>query len=456
MQKYSQEAKSILKLGTPVFLAQAAQNSMGFVDTVMAGSVSATDMAAVAVASSIWFPTIIFGIGVLLAMVPIIAQLNGSGRGHKIPFQFQQGIYLALGLSLPIILFLTKAGFIIDFMDVEPKLAEKTIGYLQAVVWAVPAFLLFQSLKNLADGVSLTIPSMIIGFIGLVANIPLNWIFVYGKLGAPALGGVGCGVATALVYWLMFIAMFIYIKFNQRLQKLNVFNEIYKPDFAAITRIFKMGLPVALSIFFEVTLFAVVAILIAPLGTVVVAAHQIVINFSGMLFMLPMSIATAVSIRVSHQLGRQSTQDAKLSSKTGILLGLIAAMITASLTILFREQIILLYNDNPEVISIATHLMLIAAIYQCTDAIQVVAAGALRGYKDMTAILQRTFIAYWLIGVPVGYILGMTDWIIEPIGVYGFWIGFISGLTAASVLLTIRLRWVQKQPDELQLAMAEK
>ena len=145
VHSYLKEAKSIIKLGTPVFVAQIAQNSMGFVDTVMAGKVSATDMAAVAVASSIWFPAIIFGIGVLMAMVPVIAQLNGSGRTHKIPFQFQQGIYLALALCLPIIFILTQAGYIIDFMDVEPQLAEKTIGYLNAVVWAVPAFLLFLS-----------------------------------------------------------------------------------------------------------------------------------------------------------------------------------------------------------------------------------------------------------------------------------------------------------------------
>ena len=456
MQSYRLEATSILKLGTPVFLAQAAQNSMGFVDTVMAGSVSATDMAAVAVASSIWFPTIIFGIGVLLAMVPIIAQLNGSGRSHKIPFQFQQGFYLALALCIPIILILTKASFIIDFMDVEPMLAQKTIGYLRAVVWAVPAFLFFQLLKNLADGISLTVPSMIIGFIGLMANIPLNWIFVYGKLGAPALGGVGCGVATALVYWLMFFAMFIYIKVNKRLNKLNLFSAFYKPELEAIKRLFSLGLPVALSIFFEVTLFAVVAILIAPLGTIVVAAHQVAINFASMLFMLPMSISTAVSIRVSHQLGQKSIAGAKVSSKMGIILGLAATTVTAISTVLFRENIVLLYNNNPKVMLIAGNLMFMAAIYQYVDTIQVVAAGALRGYKDMAAILKCTFVAYWLVGVPVGYLLGMTDLIIEPIGVYGFWIGFISGLTVASILLGLRLRWIQKQTDEFQLAMAEK
>lgn len=456
MQNYRLEAKSIIKLGIPVFIAQLAQTSMGFVDTVMAGGVSATDMAAVAVATSVWLPSILFGIGILLAMVPIIAQLNGSGRQAKIPFQVQQGVYMALILSVPIGLILYNAGHIVNYMDVEAALAEKTIGYLYAVILAVPAFLLFQVLRNLAEGMSLTIPAMVIGFIGLAANVPLNWIFVYGKFGAPELGAVGCGVATTIVYWLMLVSMFIYIKLSKRLQRIDAFAQFEKPDFPGLWRIFKMGLPVAAALFFEVTMFAVVALLIAPLGSTVVAAHQIAINFSSMIFMLPMSLGTAVSIRVSHQLGEKSTEGAARAVKLGILIGLGTAVITAALTVIFREPIIHLYNSNPEVVAIAANLMLLAAVYQCTDAIQVVAAGALRGYKDMRAIFERTFIAYWVLGVPTGYILGMTDWIVAPMGAYGFWVGIIIGLTSAAIMLGMRLHWIRKQSDAFQLAMAEK
>lgn len=456
MQNYLKETKAIISLGIPVFIAQLAQTSMGFVDTVMAGGVSATDMAAVAVASSIWLPSILFGIGILMAMTPIIAQLNGSNRQSKIPFQVQQGIYIALFLSIPICIVLFNAGKIIYFMDVDPELAAKTLGYLHAVTWAVPAFLLFQVLRNLAEGMSFTIPAMVIGFIGLGANIPLNWIFVYGKFGAPALGGVGCGVATTIVYWLMLFTMLIYVLVNKRLKRINAFKDFAAPNLLALRRIFKMGLPVAASLFFEVTLFAVVAILIAPLGATIVAAHQVAMNFSSMLFMLPMSLAISVSIRVSHQLGENSVEGAAIAAKLGILIGFSAALITASLTVIFREPIIHLYTDNPEVITIAANLMLIAAIYQCMDSIQVVAAGALRGYKDMRAIFERTFIAYWILGVPVGYILGMTNWIVEPMGVYGFWLGIIIGLSSAAVLLGMRLYWIQKQPREIQLAMGAK
>ncbi len=450
------ETKSIIKLGIPVFIAHLAQTAMGFVDTVMAGGVSPIDMAAVAVASSIWLPSILFGIGVLFAITPIIAQLNGSGRQHLIAFQVQQGIYLALLLSLPIVFILYNAGSIVSAMDIEPQLAEKTIGYLHAILWAVPAYLLFQVLRSLTEGISLTIPAMIIGFIGLAANVPLNWIFVYGKFGAPELGGIGCGVATAIVYWLMLLSMYLYVKTNKKLKKLNIFDDFSKPTKKALLRIFKMGLPVAAALFFEVTLFAVVAILVSPLGSTIVAAHQISINFSSMLFMLPMSLGTAVSIRVSHQLGEKSTEGAARAAKLGLIIGLITAIFTALLTVIFRDPIIHLYNNNPEVVAIASNLMLFAAVYQCADAIQVIAAGALRGYKDMRAIFERTFIAYWIFGVPIGYLLAMTNLLIEPMGIYGFWIGIIIGLTVAALFLGKRLYWIRKQPAAFQLATAEK
>lgn len=454
MHKYKRETRRLLKLTIPVLLASVAQTSMGFIDTVMAGSVSATDMAAVSVASSIWLPAILFGVGLLIALVPIVAQLNGSGKKDQIPYQVQHGFFLALLVSVPIMLVLYNAGTLIDYMDVEPILAEKTNGYMFAVMFAVPGFLMFQTLKSFTEGLSLTIPGMIIGFIGLGANIPLNWIFVNGEFGAPALGGVGCGVATAIVYWLMFFAMLVYIKLNKRLQAAKLFETWHKPNLAALTRLFKMGFPVAASMFFEISLFAVVAIMIAPLGAVMVASHQVAMNFSSLVFMLPMSLGAAVSIRVGHQLGEENLLGAKVSSYCGLATAFIMAISTAILTVIFREQIIAIYSDNAEVILVASQLLLLAAVYQCTDAIQIVAAGALRGYKDMRAIFVRTFIAYWLIGLPLGYTLGMTHLITEPMGPHGFWIGIIFGLTSSAIMLGSRLRWLQHQPEDLQLAMA--
>lgn len=456
MQLHKQEASTLIKLATPVLIASVAQTGMGFVDTVMAGGVSAIDMAAVSIAASIWLPSILFGVGLLMALVPVVAQLNGSGRQHKIPFEIHQGCTMAVLISLPIILVLLQTETILGFMDVETLMQEKTIGYMHAVVFAVPAFLLFQALRSYTDGMSLTKPAMVIGFLGLLFNIPLNWIFVYGKFGVPAMGGVGCGVATMIVYWLMFFMLLFYVITSERLAHIKLFETFHKPDWKAQLRLLKLGFPVAAALFFEVTLFAVVALLVAPLGSLVVAAHQVALNFSSLIFMLPMSIGAAVSIRVGHTLGEEDSHGAAIASNVGLVVGVGTAVITAGLTVLFREQVSLLYTDNPEVVSLAMTLLLFAAFYQMVDAVQVIAAGALRGYKDMAAIFNRTFIAYWILGLPSGYILAMTDWIVEPLGAKGFWIGFIVGLSSAALMLGLRLYWVQQQDEEMHLEFASR
>ncbi|SJN56856.1 Multidrug resistance protein NorM [Vibrio ruber DSM 16370] len=445
MHLYKAETKKLFNLAVPVLIASVAQTGMGFVDTVMAGGASAVDMAAVAVAGSIWMPTILFGMGILMALVPVIAQLNGSGKQKSIPYEIQQGIYTALLLTIPTILILFQTNQIMVWMDIALPLAEKTRNYMYAMMFGAPAFLLFQALRNLTDGMSMTKPAMVIGFLGLLINIPLNWIFVYGKFGAPALGGVGCGVATAIVYWTMFLMLCFYVMTSKRLESMSPFRALARINKKEQIRIFKLGLPVSAAFFFEVSLFAVVALLVAKLGATVVAAHQIAVNFSSMVFMLPMSIGAAVSIRVGHKLGEDDFEGSIIASKVGIGLGLSTAVITAALTILFREQLAWMYTDNLEVIALAAHLLFIAAIYQCTDSIQVVSAGALRGYKDMKSLFYITFIAYWLFGLPFGCILAFTNWIVEPMGVAGFWVGFIIGLSAAALMLGTRLVWIFKQ-----------
>jgi len=408
------ESKKIIKLSVPLFIAQFAQTAMGFVDTVMAGGVSSTDMAAVAIASSIWLPCILFGVGVLMAVVPLTAQAHGANDLAQIPKTGQQGLYLALLLSIPIGVILFNAGMLMTLMDIEELLALITVKYLYAMIFAIPAFLLFQALRNYIEGLSLTKPAMVIGFLGLLVNIPLNWMFVYGEWGAPAMGGAGCGVATAIVYWLMSMALAGYVYYTKKLRHYPLFINFTKPDMKHILSISKLGLPVAVAMFFEVTIFAAIAILVAPLGANVVASHQIAINFSS------------------------------IASYAGFAIGLGASIITALSTVIFKEQIALLYSDHREVIDLAIVLILLSAIYQCVDAIQVVAAGALRGYKEMNAIFTRTFISYWIVGLPLGYVLGMTDLLTEPLGAVGFWIGITVGLTVAAILLGQRLYVIQK------------
>lgn len=448
MQKYLIEARQLLALAIPVTLAQIAQTSMGFVDTVMAGGYSATDMAAVAIGTSIWLPAILFGHGLLMALTPTVAQLNGSGRRERIAHQIRQGFWLAGIVSVLIMMVLWNAGHIIHAMkNIDPQLADKAVGYLRALLWGVPGYLFFQVARNQCEGLAKTKPGMVMGFIGLLVNIPVNYIFIYGHFGMPELGGVGCGVATAAVYWVMFFCMISYVKKTRSMRDIRNPKGFVQPDWKVLYRLTQLGMPIALALFFEVTLFAVVALLVAPLGIVDVAGHQIALNFSSLMFVLPMSLSAAVTIRVGFRLGQGSTLDAQTAAWTGISVGMCLAMFTAIFTIVMREHIALLYNSNPEVVALAAHLMLLAAIYQLSDSVQVVGSGVLRGYKDTRSIFFITFVAYWVLGLPSGYILALTDWVVDPMGPAGFWTGFIIGLTSAAIMMMLRMRWLQRQPS---------
>lgn len=457
MQKYVQEARQLLSLAIPVIIAQVALTAMGFVDTVMAGGYSATDMAAVAIGTSIWFPAILFGHGLLLALTPTVAQLNGSGRRHRIAHQVGQGFWLAGIISVLLMVALWNAGHIINAMDnVDPELAEKAVAYLRALLWGAPGYLFYQVGRNQCEGLSKTKPGMVIGFIGLLINIPINYIFIYGHFGVPAFGGVGCGIATAMVYWAMLFCMLSYIKRARSMRDIKNPLAFSKPDWGVLKRLTQIGLPIALSLFFEVTLFAVVALLVSPLGIVDVAGHQIALNFSSLMFVLPLSLAVAVTIRVGYYLGQGSTESAGMAARAGVAVGIAMAVVTALFTVTFRQQIALLYNDNPAVVALATHLMLLAAIYQISDSIQVIGSGILRGYKDTRAIFYITFTAYWLLGLPSGYVLALTDLVVDRMGPAGFWTGFIIGLTAAAILMMLRVRWLQRQPAEKILHLASR
>lgn len=455
MQKYMIEARQLLALAIPVIVAQVAQTAMGFVDTVMAGGYSATDMAAVAIGTSIWLPAILFGHGLLLALTPVIAQLNGSGRRDRVAHQVRQGFWLAGFVSVLIMIVLWNAGYIIRAMhNIDPALADKAVGYLRTLLWGAPGYLFFQVARNQCEGLAKTKPGMVMGFIGLLVNIPVNYIFIYGHFGMPELGGVGCGVATAAVYWVMFGSMLTYIKHARSMRDIRNDTTFSTPDWSMLTRLTQLGLPIALALFFEVTLFAVVALLVSPLGIIDVAGHQIALNFSSLMFVLPMSLAAAVTIRVGFRLGQGSTLDAQTAARTGLGVGVCMAVCTALFTVLLREQIALLYNDNPEVVTLASHLMLLAAIYQISDSIQVIGSGVLRGYKDTRSIFFITFIAYWVLGLPCGYILALTDLVVNRMGPAGFWMGFIIGLTSAAIMMMLRMRFLQRQPSTVILQRA--
>lgn len=443
---FSIHTKSLLKLAYPILIAQLIQNLMGFVDIVMAGRVSTIDMAAVAVANSIWLPLILTVYGLLMALTTIVSQLAGAKKHIAISEQTYQTAWIALTLGLSIIgLYYIIAPVISPNIKLEGNLKSLLFDYLRYIVWGAPGYCLYLVLRNYSEGLSYTKPTMIISIIGLVINIPANYIFIYGEFGVPALGGAGCGIATAIVYWAMLICMGIYTYSSKVLKQASLFDKFYWPDLVEIKNILSLGIPIALSLLFEISLFTIVAIILVPFGAEVVASHQIALNFTGLIFMVPLSIAMATTIKVGYALGHKDPKQAKDYTRYSIIFGLILALITATLSVVFREYIASIYSTEPAVIALAANLMLLASLYQFSDTVQVVSAGALRGYKDTKSILYITFISYWLIGFTVGLVLGVTDWIIPRIGAYGFWIGFITGLTTAAVLLYWRLIIVQKR-----------
>ncbi|WP_417614543.1 MATE family efflux transporter [Oceanisphaera sp.] len=440
MKPYLSEVPRLLRLCGPILVAQMAQTTMSFVDTVMAGQVSATDLAAVAVATSFWLPLILLVQGVIMALTPIISQLNGARRQSEVASAVHQGFWLTILVTLPAMLALYYSPQALHWMEVEPLLAEKTAGYLHAILWGMPAYALYQVLRNFSEGLSHTLPTMVISFIGLLVNVPANYVLIHGKFGLPALGGVGCGYASAVMFWVMLVGMVIYTQRSPLLRPFAIFSALSAPDWPRIGRLFRLGLPIALAIFCEVTLFTVVALLLAPLGAEIVAGHQVAINFSSIIFMIPLSLGMAITIRVGHCLGENQPGKAKIISIMGIALGCMMAMGTALTTIWGRYWIGGLYTDNIEVIQLAASLLLLASFYQISDSIQVIAAAALRGYKDTQTIFYITFMSFWLCGFPIGMVLGMTDWVVPAMGPHGFWIGFLVGLSVSAFSLIWRLR----------------
>lgn len=439
LQRVSTEFYSLLKLATPIIIAQLANTAMGFVDTVMAGRVSPQDLAAVALGNSIWVPVFLLMTGILLATTPKVAQRFGAGAHTEIGPLVRQALWLALAVGIAAAVILWNAEIVLSLMNVDPALIEPAMGYLRAVACGFPAVALYHVLRCFSDGLGHTRPSMVIGLCGLALNIPLNYIFIYGKLGLPAMGGVGCGWATGLVMGFMFLSMLWWVKWAPFYQPSKIFSHFEWPQWPVLKRLLSVGLPIGIAVFAESSIFAVIALLIGGLGATVVAGHQIALNFSSMVFMIPYSLGMAATVRVGQALGRGEPREARFAAGVSMAAALGYACLSASLMLLLREEIAQIYTPDRAVIAVATTLLVYSALFQFSDAIQVTAAGALRGYQDTRVTMILTLFAYWGIGLPVGYALGLTDWLGEPSGPSGLWQGLVVGLTCAGGMLAVRL-----------------
>lgn len=439
------ETKKLALLTGPILIAQLTQMLMGVVDTVMAGRVGATDLAAVAVGGSIWIPLtlLIFGMG--LALAPVISHCDGAGDRTEVGRHVQQSLYTCIIAALLTGALLFFAPYFLAMMDVEPAFRTMTLDYLQYIMWGLPAFVLYVVLRNFCEGLSHTMPSLVIGVIGLLINIPANYVFIYGKLGMPALGGAGAGVASAIVLWGMALSLLVYVMYSKRYRPMKIFSRWHPPAWDDIWHFVRLGFPISMALFFETSLFAAVAILIAPLGAIMVSGHQIALNVSSLVYMVPLSLSMAVTLRVGFALGAKQADDAMNAFKVALLLGVSFAVVNGLGMWLGGRWLASLYTENAEIIQLAATLLGLAAIFTVSDTFQAISIGALRGYKDTRASMIVTFIAYWPFGLSIGIILGLTDWIVPRMGAAGFWIGFISGLSVAAVLLTIRLRIIHRR-----------
>ena len=440
------EWRTLAQLGGPILIAQLAQMANGVIDTVMAGHASARDLAAVGIGTSLWMPLFLFFMGVLGALQPIISGYNGAGNRPAIMPTTWQGLYIAAVSAALMIVLLVNVHPILELLKLDADTARITQGYLDAFAWGVPALLLMTALRGLTDGLGHTRVIMAFSVLSTLANLPLNYVFIYGKLGVPAMGGVGCGWATTLSNGLAAVALLIYLNRSRTYRAFHLVADWVRPDLNGLRYILRIGIPIGFTIFVEASLFSVIALFLAPLGPVTVAGHQIALNVVSLLFMLPLSLGMALTLRVSFLIGARAPDSARLISRSSLLLAASIALLFASLLYGLAPQIAALYTRDPAVQAVTVQLLGFAALFQIADVLQVTCISALRGYKDTRVPMFIMLFSFWGVGLPLGYALTFTDLLVPAMGAAGFWVGLTGGLTSAGLLLGWRL--FHYRPDQ--------
>jgi MATE family multidrug resistance protein len=427
------EIRRTLHLAAPVMIGQLAVFSMNFVDTVMSGRLPNKDvaLAGLGIGGSVWSAMLMFSLGTLMAVQPSVAQLDGAGRQAEAGAYTRQVFWVAAALSVPFWYICYFSEPLLDWFKIDPAIVPTAAGYLRALSWGAPGMCLIFLLRFFSEGTGYTRPTMLYGVLGALLNIPLNYVLMFGKLGFPAMGTVGCGIASAIVIWLSALMLLSYLAWHKHFKSFALFSSLDAPDWSRIAEHLRVSLPIAVSIFVEGSLFVGAALLIGRLGPVPAASHVIAINFSALAFMIPVGLSSAISIRVGNAIGRSEPDAARYAGLIGILIVLGFQTISASAMLLFPEIIVSIYTDDTMVAPLAVSLLFYAAIFQYSDGIQICAAGALRGYKDTRVPMFYTIISFWVVGMSLGYYLTFT----AELGPAGMWIGMIAGLSVAAVLM---------------------
>ncbi len=438
-----------MQLAWPMLIGQVAQVAMGVADTVMAGAVSPLDLGAVAVGFSLWLPFYVLCIGVLSAVTATIARAVGAANTRAQTNAFQQGIWLALGLAGIAIAVITHADMLLPLMRVEADVQPLAKTYLRGIAFGIPAIMLFQVLRALSEGSGRSKPVMAIQVIAFIVNLPLNYLFIhgsviYGDWGVPKLGGAGCGWATGCVMWLQLFLLAWLLRAQWRALLRTSNDSTRLPRWQQLWPLIKLGVPIGTAMFTEASIFAGAALLIGRLGAATLAAHQIALNYSSLMFMVPMSLGQALTVKVGHMLGAQNPLRARRFAALGALSATLFALCSAGVMLSLPHLIASAYTNDEAVRTLTVQILVYAASFQLFDGLQVTAIGSLRGYHDTRASMVVTIVAYWMVGLPLGYLLGLTEVLGEARGVFGIWLGLVAGLVVAALLLNWRLARISR------------
>lgn len=441
------ETGTLLKLAGPLIVNNLSIAGMQFADTIMAGRLGAEALAAVAVGSSVWFIGFMLLLGMQMAIAPIVARHVGAGSEAVIGRYLRQGMYLGLVASVPVILLaqFAVAPFLAS-LEIDASFRATTVLYVQAIAWGAPGIFVFLALRFTTEGIGHTKPIMYTSLLALVLNVFLNWVFIYGKFGAPELGAVGCGVASAITMWTIMFVLGGHMATAKRYASMQLFSRVAPIRPNVLREIVTLGVPIAITITAEAGLFNAVSILMGTLGPTIAAGHQIALNFASTMFMVPLALSAATTVRVGYRLGRNEPDEARRSGKIGLVVCTGFMAVSASFLLLARDLVVAMYTPDEAVQAIAISLLLMAAVFQIADGIQVGAAGALRGYKDTRQPMLMTMIAYWVIAFPLAYLAAVT-YKMPPAWIWG---GFVAGLTIAAVFLSWRFLWLSKQPQRFE------
>ena len=423
---YKDHFRKNFLLAYPVMLSQLGHMMVGVADSMMIGQLGAVPLGAASLANGIYIIVLTFGIGISYAITPLVALADGAGKISRSTIILKHGIIINLIFGLLFTVLIFSFSPVLKFLNQPPEVVELSIPYLNLITLSLIPFMIFQSYKQFAEGLSDTRPAMIIIIAANLINIILNYLLIYGKAGFPAYGLNGAGIATIISRIIMALAIIYYIlksSFFKKYIQYFTFRSLEKKIFREVTRI---GVPIGFQYIFEVGAFSTAVILMGWLGEVELAAHQIAINLASISYMMASGIAAAATIRIGNQLGQKNKVDLRNAGFTNFIMGIIFMAFAATVFIIGRYFLPGLYINNPEVTSLASQLLVIAAFFQVSDGIQVVGLGALRGMADVKIPTLITLVAYWIIGLPV-------------------WYGLLTGLTVAAIMLSIRFNLISRK-----------